>query len=203
MGDDAPAETTSQNPGRGLLALLSLSVFVGLIVVGGVIGLLIGGGESSAVASPTTPTAPTRPDVAPTTAAPVEVLGVAELDAPLATTTQSAVNPSTTASESADTRGVEFIELPKAVYDRFVLEPDELLVVNVAANDKIGGELDSVVATGLGTLPPGFALDETGLLSGKTAECGNWRLQYALLSTNPAVGTSWIEITVDGCAQLE
>ncbi len=202
MGDDAPAEAESKNPGRGLLVLLSLSVFVGLIVVGGVIGLLIGGGESSAVASPSAAIAP-RPDVAPTTAAPVEVLGVTELGAPLATATEPASSPSTTARDAADSRDVEFIELPKAVYDRFVLEPDELLVVNIAANDKIGGDLESVEATGLGSLPPGFALDETGLLTGKAAECGNWRLQYALLSSNPAVGTSWIEITVDGCAPLE
>lgn len=202
MGDDAPAEAESKNPGRGLLALLSLSVFVGLIVVGGVIGLLIGGGESSAVASPPAATAQ-GPAAATTTVAPVEVLGVTELDVPLGSATESASSPSTTGGDAVDSRGVDFIELPKAVYDRFVLEPDELLVVNVAANDKIGGELDSVVATGLGSLPPGFALDQTGLLSGKTAECGNWRLQYALLSTNPAVGTSWIEITVDGCAELE
>ena len=94
---------------------------------------------------------------------------------------------------------VEFVELPKAVYDRFSLRPDDSFSINIAANDKIGGVFESVELTGLGELAPGFALNSDGTLSGTATVCGNWRAQYALNSTNPAIGTSWIEITVDGC----
>lgn len=225
MGDDAPAEPQSQNPGKGLLAIVSLSVFAGLIVLGGGIGLLIGReGSSPAIASvstlpdvlpvatttivPTSTSEPVQimeaPDEVDASTTPVEVLGVTELGLPLGTTpAQASTSQSTTPGEDVDPADTEFIELPKAVYDRFTLAPNEVLVVNIAANDKIGGLLESVVSTGLGSLPPGFTLDDDGLLSGSTGECGNWRLQYALLSTNPAVGTSWVDITVGGCAEVE
>lgn len=94
---------------------------------------------------------------------------------------------------------VEFLELPKAVFDRFTLRPGDSFAINVAANDKIGGILQSVELTGLGELAPGFALNADGTLSGTAIVCGDWSAQYALNSTNPAVGTSWIEITVVGC----
>lgn len=93
----------------------------------------------------------------------------------------------------------EFLELPKAVFDRFSLRPGDSFAINIAANDKIGGILQSVELTGLGELAPGFALDADGTLSGTAIVCGDWSAQYALNSTNPAVGTSWIEITVVGC----
>lgn len=98
--------------------------------------------------------------------------------------------------EVADT---EFLELPKAVFDRFSLRRGDSFAINVASNDKIGGILQSVELTGLGELAPGFALDADGTLSGTAIVCGDWSAQYALNSTNPAVGTSWIEITVVGC----
>lgn len=121
----------------------------------------------------------------------VEVLAVTELGLDLGAATSG-----TTTAPNAE---VEFVELPKAVYDQFNLELGETLVINIAANDKIGGLFDSVRETGLGGLPPGFALEASGVLSGVARECGNWRAQYELISDNPAIGTSWIEITVGGC----
>ena len=120
-----------------------------------------------------------------------------------ATTVPPTTVPATTVpATSGDDQGseVEFIVLPKAVYDRLELDVGDVVVQNIASNDKIGGVLESVQLTGLGVLAPGFTLDELGTLSGTAIECGNWRAQYELVSTNPATGTSWIDITVGGCA---
>lgn len=126
------------------------------------------------------------------------VQGVTELALPL-------VDDNDAATESAPSTGpdptsIEFLELPKAVYDRFTLQTGDSFAINIAANDKIGGVLQSVTLTGLGELAPGFVLNLDGTVSGVASECGVWKAQYALNSTNPAVGTSWIDITVSGCS---
>lgn len=163
-------------------------------------------------ATPTTSPPPATTTEAPTTTttttaeepAAIEVLGVTELglelSAPESTSTETiAPDGATDSSGPAD---VVFVELPKAVYDTFVLGLGESLAINIAANDKIGGQFEGVRPTGLGDLAPGFTLESNGVLSGIANECGRWRLQYALVSDNPAVGTSWIDITVEGCDEL-
>ncbi len=233
MGADArDGDQARTSPGKAKLALLSLGLFGGLVVVGGAFGLLVGPNETGQRIA----TAPVEQLIAPSStaaelvkgldtnaslaevvqaptttlagegqpaSAPVEVLGVTELGLSLGPSTS--ISPTTTSlpALALAPAAVEFLELPKAVYDRFTLEQSEVLAINVAANDKIGGRLDSVETTGLGELPPGFTLESNGVLSGSTDQCGNWKLQYVLNSSNPAIGTSWIDITVGGCTQSE
>jgi hypothetical protein len=150
----------------------------------------VAGATIEAVVTTTVP--PTT--VPPTTVPPTTV--------PPTTVPPTTVPPTTVPATTGDDRGgeVEFIVLPKAVYDRLELDVGDVVVHTIASNDKIGGVLESVQLTGLGVLAPGFTLDELGTLSGTAVECGNWRVQYELASTNPATGTSWIDITVGGCA---
>ena len=237
MGADArDGDQARTSPGKAKLALLSLGLFGGLVVVGGAFGLLVGPNETGQRIA----TAPVEQLIAPSStaaelvkgldtnaslaevvqaptttlagegqpaSAPVEVLGVTELGLSLGPSTSisptATISPTTTSLPALAPADVEFLELPKAVYDRFTLEQSEVLAINVAANDKIGGRLDSVETTGLGELPPGFTLESNGVLSGSTDQCGNWKLQYVLNSSNPAIGTSWIDITVGGCTQSE
>gem|GEM_PF-6131553 len=126
------------------------------------------------------------------------VQGVTELALPLLDDNDAATESAL--SSGPDPTNVEFLELPKAVYDRFTLKTGDSFAINIAANDKVGGVLQSVTLTGLGELAPGFTLSLDGTVSGVASECGVWKAQYALNSTNPAVGTSWIEITVSGCS---
>ncbi len=150
---------------------------------------------TTSVAAESEPTATiTAADV--TVTEPVTVVrGVTELALPLVDEAPTAA-PVT----GPDPTEIEFLELPKAVYDRFTLRTGDSFAINIAANDKIGGVLQSVTLTGLGELAPGFSLSADGTVSGVASECGAWRAQYAINSTNPAVGTSWIDITVSGCS---
>lgn len=123
------------------------------------------------------------------------VRGVTELALPLVDDA-----PPAATITGPDPTEIEFLELPKAVYDRFTLRTGDSFAINIAANDKIGGVLQSVTLTGLGELAPGFSLNADGTVSGVASQCGAWKAQYAINSTNPAVGTSWIDITVSGCS---
>lgn len=213
----------SPGPSARRLLVMSVAVFMALVVVGGVLGWLAGLGNTvdgidlargnateveaieidvNDVTSTTSVPVPfttvldivdAEPESVPdTTVAPVQVFAVTELDLELGTSTTTEVR---------DAQVAEIVELPKAVYDTFILDANEVLAINVAANDKVGGQLEAVRPTELGELPPGFTLETSGVLSGSSNQCGRWRQQYALVSDNPFVGTSWIDITIDGCGQ--
>lgn len=208
---DAPAENPEEQaethsdraplysgPSGLRLALTSVGAFCAIVMVGGVIGLLLG---PSNVEVPAT--------MATSSLGAIDVATeVAEVRAEVRTVVidRSAIDETADGSAVDGASGwlqaaleTDVLELPKAVYDRFSLRVGNSFATNIAANDKIGGEFRSVELTGLGELAPGFDLDADGTLSGTAVVCGKWSAQYALNSTNPAVGTSWIEVTVVGC----
>jgi len=209
-GDDLQTATSSSTgqtevaesgPNGYRLYLTSIFVFSCVVMFGAVIGMIVG--QTGGADLPSTLTAASADR-----AALIVPVGDA---APTPTTTAAPTTntvPTTNAAPASDasevlgivvTEPVEMLELPKAVYDRFTLEVGDSLAINIAANDKIGGDLESVELTGLGELAPGFSLEQDGSLLGTASECGRWRVQYALNSTNPATGTSWVDLTVVGC----
>jgi hypothetical protein len=208
-GDDPQSGENSDDAARSRpLIAISLLAFFAVLGLGVGLGVLATGSSITGgrVATAQLPTL--EPEETITSPEPaVEVAGatieaVVTTTVPPTTVPPTTVPPTTVPATTGDDRGgeVEFIVLPKAVYDRLELDVGDVVVQNIASNDKIGGVLESVQLTGLGVLAPGFTLDELGTLSGTAVECGNWRVQYELASTNPATGTSWIDITVGGCA---
>jgi len=202
------------------LLLTSIAAFSCVVMVGGVIGLILGQTEAnelpstltaaSGVAAVLTPpdAAPSSPSTTTTTALPPTTTAAPE------TSTRTLLDVLNAGSVSVDVGSVvefdtvdqqeiptpvAFVELPKAVYDRFTLTMGDSFSINIAANDKVAGQLESVELTGLGELAPGFVLHPDGSLEGTASKCGRWKAQYSLNSTNPAVGTSWIDLTVVGC----
>jgi hypothetical protein len=213
-GDDPQSGENSDDAARSRpLIAISLLAFFAVLGLGVGLGVLatgssITGGRVATAQLPTlepeeTITSPEPAvEVAGATIEAVVTTTVPPTTVPPTTVPPTTVPPTTVPATTGDDRGgeVEFIVLPKAVYDRLELDVGDVVVQNIASNDKIGGVLESVQLTGLGVLAPGFTLDELGTLSGTAVECGNWRVQYELASTNPATGTSWIDITVGGCA---
>ncbi len=213
-GDDPQSGEISDDAARSRpLIAISLLAFFAVLGLGVGLGVLATGSSITGgrVAMAQLPALEPEETIASPEPA-VEVAG-ATVEAVVTTTVPATTVPATTVppttvpattvpATSGDDQGseVEFIVLPKAVYDRLELDVGDVVVQNIASNDKIGGVLESVQLTGLGVLAPGFTLDELGTLSGTAIECGNWRAQYELVSTNPATGTSWIDITVGGCA---
>ena len=213
-GDDPQSGEISDDAARSRpLIAISLLAFFAVLGLGVGLGVLATGSSITGgrVAMAQLPALEPEETIASPEPA-VEVAG-ATVEAVVTTTVPATTVPATTVppttvpattvpATSGDDQGseVEFIVLPKAVYDRLELDVGDIVVQNIASNDKIGGVLESVQLTGLGVLAPGFTLDELGTLSGTAIECGNWRAQYELVSTNPATGTSWIDITVGGCA---
>ena len=213
-GDDPQSGEISDDAARSRpLIAISLLAFFAVLGLGVGLGVLATGSSITGgrVAMAQLPALEPEETIASPEPA-VEVAG-ATVEAVVTTTVPATTVPATTVppttvpattvpATSGDDQGseVEFIVLPKAVYDRLELDVGDVVVQNIASNDKIGGVLESVQLTGLGVLAPGFTLDDLGTLSGTAIECGNWRAQYELVSTNPATGTSWIDITVGGCA---